>query len=108
MIRVLRVARLRRQASSHDDDALRQFGEVRIDRERQSDVGQGTGSIKGDLVRVRVYLPYQKVRSIFLQRCYTRRTLLQGRNRLRSVVRLVAGVVLHVAPRTIPGKAACP
>ena len=62
----LRIAGLRAQAAAHDDDALREFGEVRIDGDRKRNVGQRAGGIDRDLVRMRVNLPNQKVCGIFL------------------------------------------
>ena len=55
---------LRIEAAAHDDNALRKLREVRIDRDRQRNIGQRTGGVDRHLMRMRVNLANQKVSGI--------------------------------------------
>ena len=77
------------QAATHDDDTLRQLGEVRIDRQRERDIRQRTGGVNRHLMRVRANLTDQEVRGVFVERLRVRRALRQ-RNRVPRAMNIRA------------------
>ena len=66
-------------------DALRQLGEVRIDGQRQGNVGQRTQGADGHLVRMGMHLRDQEVGSILVERKRVRRAFGQRRHEIRIV-----------------------
>ena len=61
IVDVLGVVGLWVEAAAHDDDALRELGEVRIDCDGERDVGERAAGVDADLVRVRVHLADEEV-----------------------------------------------
>ena len=66
---------MRIEAAAHDDQSLRQFGEMRVERNGEGDIGQRPRGIYGHLVRVGVHLPYHEMRRVFGDRLGVRRAL---------------------------------
>src|ERR1700679_3641266 len=94
----LRISRLRTQTASHNNDALCQLGEVRVDRNGKGNIRQRTSRVDRDLMRMRMHLTNKKVRSIFGQRLYRGLTFFQLRQHIRVMVRLCARLRCQVSP----------
>ena len=66
--REFRIVGLRVQAAAHDDDAPRALGEVRVDGDREGDVGERPRGVHRDLVGVGMHLADQEMRRILRNR----------------------------------------
>src|SRR5260370_26314439 len=62
----LRVVRVRFSFPRHDDQFFAEACEMRIERNRQSEVGHGTGGVNRDLMRVPVNHPDKEMRGVFV------------------------------------------
>src|SRR5580700_5498036 len=90
-----RVVRIGINAAAHDDQLLRELGEVRVQSDGQGEVGHGSGSVDGDFVGELMNHPDHEMRSVF------RRSLAGGSTfgHRWNFVRTVHGVMA----REIPG-----
>ncbi len=71
----LGIGGLRVEAAAHDDDALSELGEVRIDRDGERDIGERASGKDGDLMRVGVHLADEEVGGVFVDRLGVGRAL---------------------------------
>ena len=80
IVQKFRIVGLRTQAAAHEDEFLRQFRELRIERNRQREVGHRPALIDRDLMRILVHHANQKMRRIFVGRLGRRLPLRQRRH----------------------------
>ncbi len=80
-----RIGGLRIKAPAHEINALRQLGEMGIDGQRKSDVGERAQGADGHLVRMRVHLRDEKVGGILVKRECMRRAFGQRRHEIGIV-----------------------
>ncbi len=62
--REFRIIGVRIEASPHDDETLRQLGEMRVERHGKRNIGQGPRRVNGHLVGMGMDLPNQKMRRV--------------------------------------------